>query len=1033
MTRMALFAVIALCLTPGTGLRAADGKDRAAQAQALLKSVKAPDGWKVTLFASPPDISYPTAIAATPDGVLYVGVDKNGSLGKSPNMGRIVRCIDTDGDGVADMFNDFAKIEAVRGLYVDGNKVWVLNPPTFRVLTDTDGDGVADKDEVLVDGMESPALKQRGVDHSTNGFRVGIDGWAYIAVGDFGWVKATGKDGKSVQFLGGGVARVRLDGTELEIVSHGQRNIYDVAVSPTLDLFTRDNTNDGGGWNVRLTHVVRSGQYGYPSWFKNFADEILQPMADYGGGSPTGALFTDEPALGGEYARSLYTVEWGRNAIMRHPLTREGASYKAEQETFLTLPRPTDMDVDAMGNLYVASWKDGGFRFSKDEVGFIVRVTRPNRAQRVMPDLSRMDHGDVITLLASGSGVRRQAAQNELLRRGDAPGAFSAIAGIVSHSDSIESRIAAIFTLKQLFGNDDATRGWLLNLLDDPTVREYALHALADRLTETNGVPADVFIKALRDPNPRVRLKAAWGLGRLGNVQTAPALLAALRDQDATVAHVALESLVKLRAIDASLTQVDSTDDTHAQDGLRVLRRIHDEKVVDSLIDRLASAGSAERKSMILSALCRLYHVEAEWKGQWWGTRPDTSGPYYRHATWSQSDKIAAVLKKSLEAGDDATRKALLVDLNRHKIALKGTTARLVEAGLSDASFAPRAVAMLVELSGAPREGVPLYEKVALADESDNATRALALRGLHKAGAYDPATRAVVKMIASGKTSRDLTRAINDFLRDPAHAKRLDALLSDTLSRVSAEREVAYMTLLNLGANNRVKRSDRAAALKLVNMGWQQPTTTVNLLDALTRTGSRQYASAVMSRLKDKDEIVRKAAQRTARALRLDANKPAGPLIGSMQPSAVRDAVAKIKGDAKLGEHLFLQQGCAACHTVSPKEAPKGPPLAGIAARYSRAELTESIVAPSAKVAQGFDTQVIETLDGDQIIGFVTREAGDTVELRNANGDPIILKKADIDSRRKADKSVMPDGLVKGLTVDELAALLAYLESLKGK
>ena len=118
---------------------------------------------------------------------------------------------------------------------------------------------------------------------------------------------------------------------------------------------------------------------------------------------------------------------------------------------------------------------------------------------------------------------------------------------------------------------------------------------------------------------------------------------------------------------------------------------------------------------------------------------------------------------------------------------------------------------------------------------------------------------------------------------------------------------------------------------------------------------------------------------------------------------------------------------------MSPKEAPKGPPLADISARYNRAELTESIVTPSAKVAQGFDTQVFETLDGDQIIGFVTREAGDTVELRNANGDPIVLKKADIDSRRKSDKSVMPDGLVKGLTVDELAALLAYLESLKGK
>ncbi len=63
---------------------------------------------------------------------------------------------------------------------------------------------------------------------------------------------------------GGGIVRIRPDGTGLEIVSRGQRNIYDVAVSPTLDLFTRDNTNDGGGWNVRLSYVPPGAHMGYP-------------------------------------------------------------------------------------------------------------------------------------------------------------------------------------------------------------------------------------------------------------------------------------------------------------------------------------------------------------------------------------------------------------------------------------------------------------------------------------------------------------------------------------------------------------------------------------------------------------------------------------------------------------------------------------------------------------------------------------------------------------------------------------------------
>ena len=558
---------------------------------------------------------------------------------------------------------------------------------------------------------------------------------------------------------------------------------------------------------------------------------------------------------------------------MRHPLTPAGSSYKAEQETFLTLPRPTDMDVDAMGNLYIASWKGGGFSYKDPHVGFIVRVTRPNRAQRAMPKLSKLKDDEVVAVLSSDSGVQRMAAQRELLKRRYRPGVAAALYKLASSSRPIPVRVLAIFTLKQLAAENRNDRQWLPILVKDPAVREFALHAMADRATEVDDQLVDIFVAALADTDPRVRLKASWGLGRLGDVEAAPALLSKLRDKDATVAHVALESLVKLRAIDAGLAQLDSTDDAHAADAVRVLRRVHDPRTVDGLIARLTSAGGATRKAMILSALCRLYHVEAEWKGQWWGTRSDTSGPYYRHATWSQSDKIAAVLKASLDSADDATRKALLVELNRHKINLSGATRRIVLLGLSDASFAPRAVSMLVELSGAPREGVPLYQKVATADDVDNETRALALRGLHKARAHDAALKAVVKLVASGKTDRDITRTINDYLRDPSHATRLDALSAGAMSDSDAQRQVAFMALLHLGSNNRVKRADRATALKVVNMGWQQPTMTVSLLNALAQTGSRQYAGPILARLKDGNKDVRDAANRTARALRLDANK----------------------------------------------------------------------------------------------------------------------------------------------------------------
>src|SRR6187200_1590737 len=75
--------------------------------EGLLKDVKAAAGFTASIFAMPPDISYPTCLCAAPNGDIYVGIDLNGSLGKRKGQGKIVRCVDTDNDGIADEFHDF--------------------------------------------------------------------------------------------------------------------------------------------------------------------------------------------------------------------------------------------------------------------------------------------------------------------------------------------------------------------------------------------------------------------------------------------------------------------------------------------------------------------------------------------------------------------------------------------------------------------------------------------------------------------------------------------------------------------------------------------------------------------------------------------------------------------------------------------------------------------------------------------------------------------------------------------------------------
>ena len=130
----------------------------------------------------------------------------------------------------------------------------MLHPPHLSVYYDRDGDGVSEENRRLVDNIAFD-FKERPADHTTNGLDLGVDGWIYVSTGDFGFMEATGSDGRKLQVRGGGVVRVRPDGSGIELFSYGTRNILAVPTSPLLDLFGRDNTNDGGGWNVRFHNI----------------------------------------------------------------------------------------------------------------------------------------------------------------------------------------------------------------------------------------------------------------------------------------------------------------------------------------------------------------------------------------------------------------------------------------------------------------------------------------------------------------------------------------------------------------------------------------------------------------------------------------------------------------------------------------------------------------------------------------------------------------------------------------------------------
>ena len=631
----------------------------------------------------------PACLAVSADGNVYVGVDQMGSLGKQPGKGSIVKLIDTDNDGKVDKHTQYALVDNPRGIIPLGNKLFVLHTTFSKetgiasgmdlvVFEDNNGDGIADApSKPLIQNISSAKfLQSRGTDHSTNGIRMGIDGWIYIAVGDFGFHNAVDRDGKKITMLGGGIVRVRPDGREMEVYTHGLRNIYDVAIDPYMNIFTRDNTNDGGGWNIRFSHQIQSGEYGYPLLFKHFTEEIIPALADLGGGSGTGSLFMDDPNWPEKYNRVPMMADWGNSQLYVHRLTPDGSSFKQTEESFIKLAQITDLDVDGSGRLYLSAWDGAGYSGSPGK-GFIVRAVPKNFKFKAFPNLKTASVNQLADLLKSNSAVARLNAQQELITR-PSKAAIKVSWNIASDKGlATDIRAAGIFTYAQITGESGVSN--LIKLTSDNLVKEFALRALSDRKPYLKNVPLEPFINALQDPSSRVQIAALVGLGRLGRKDAISALqqvkvpasfVAPAGDTEGPhaqpnsamiPAHIAVRSLVSLEAIDESIKALGSENTAIA---LWALRYMHDPRAVEGLISVYTRTNDKELKKQVISALTRLYKKEAPNEGQfWWSTRPDGHGPYYRPVEWESSPEIKKWLLQQWNKSDSSEKK-LFQELN---------------------------------------------------------------------------------------------------------------------------------------------------------------------------------------------------------------------------------------------------------------------------------------------------------------------------------------------------------------------------------
>ncbi len=254
---------------------------------------------------------------------------------------------------------------------------------------------------------------------------------------------------------------------------------------------------------------------------------------------------------------------------------------------------------------------------------------------------------------------------------------------------------------------------------------------------------------------------------------------------------------------------------------------------------------------------------------------------------------------------------------------------------------------------------------------------------------------AVAKLLA-GNAPSGLKRRVIESLGDLSDTS-VGASLASAYPGLNAE-------LQSLAFNTLLRRNDWTLALvAALESGTVKP----ELLGPANMHRLRYAPNA---------DVAKRAADLWQK-MRGDEGKQKDALIAKLTPEVEK------KGSVAKGKELFTAN-CANCHQLGDLGKRVGPPLTGMGA-HGPAELLGQIIDPNREVDAAFVAVAIETNDGEQHDGILTRENNQLVALANAAGEKEILKST-IKSRRNTGRSLMPEGL-EALGADALRDILAFM------
>ncbi len=997
----------------------------------------------------------------------------------------------------------------------EGIKELSIESEVVRVLEDSKGTGVADRSAVYadkfngpLDGIASGVLARRGkvwftnipsvwmfsghdraetrteisrgygvrfnfTGHDLHGLIFGPDGKLYFSVGDRGASVRT-QEGRLLDVPDmGAVFRSHPDGSNMELVAWGLRNPQSLLFTENGDLITGDNDCDNGD-EERLVHVVEGGDSGWRIGYQfaplekagpwmterlwnprheGQAAYIIPPIVNIEDG-PSGIAYYPGTGLDGTYAGSIFITHFKgsivRSGVFDYKVKPKGATYDIEHaRPFLSSALPTDVKFGPDGRLYTSDWAEG---WPKSKRGRIYAVSSPKHAndpilketkELIGGDWTKRSAEELARLLGHADQRVRQEAQFTLAERGAgsipvltrvastngpaiAPAATANLAVRQKPELQTYARLHAIWGLGQLAAANSAALEAVRPLLRDrdSEVRAQAAKVIGD---QHQAADAPALIAALKDENRRVQFFAAQGLGKIGRPEAAAPLLALARennDVDNYVRHAAVMGLVGSNNLEALAAGARSSSRGERLAVLLAYRRLERAEISQFLSDA--------DPYLVREAAIAINDVPIE------SARPALAAMIARPLV--DAPVIFRVLNSHFRLGQPANAAALAAYAARRDAPPKLRAEALAQLALWPQPPArDRIVGTFRPLAEKSRDRAvavqalePVIPSLLAAGTPDVVqARVLAtLQDLEIGGAADTLFTLLRDEKQSGETRTAALSAL-DQLKHPrlAEAVSIAGASASSPLRLAAlpiaarlSPEITAPVLRNLATRGNLE--EQKAAYRALGT-FTHPSVDPLLLERLQELDAGRVAAEVQL------ELVNAASRRTNPEVKAYVARREAAIAASSDPLAPY-RVTLAGGDKTRGARIFATQpvmACIRCHRAGADGGDAGPNLSDIGARQGREYLLESIVKPNAHIAPGFDTIVLTLKSGGAAAGIVAQETPDQITLRNTDNKLIEVKKSDI-AKREGAPSSMPEIYHALLTKTQLRDVVEYLASL---